>query len=196
MASDLRLIGLRAYCSGLATLTRKASIVITVVIAVALGAASSTRAAEPSGAGLWEQSDSKGHVAGWFLIFEHDGFYDGALVKMFPKPGENPNPICQKCTGDQKNQPWLGLVMIKGMQRKGRSYENGSILDPRNGSVYRAVMEVSPDGQKLKVRGYLGFELFGKTQVWRRLPSDALPRTQYPANLLRYLGQASNTPAN
>ena len=115
---------------------------------------------------------------------------------MFTKPGENPNPICQKCTGDQKNQPWLGLVMIKGMQRKGRSYENGSILDPRNGSVYRAVMEVSPDGQKLKVRGYLGFELFGKTQVWRRLPSDALPRTQYPANLLQYLGQASNAPAN
>jgi hypothetical protein len=68
--------------------------------------------------------------------------------------------------------------------------------DPRNGSVYRVVMEVSPDGQKLKVRGYLGFELFGMTQVWRRLPSDALPRTQYPANLLRYLGQESNTPAN
>jgi uncharacterized protein (DUF2147 family) len=196
MASDLRLIDLRAYCSGLTILARKRSIPILVVTAIALVTALSTRAAEPSGAGLWEQSDSKGDVGGWFLIFEHDGVYNGALVKMFRKPGENPNPICRKCRGDQKNQPWLGLVMIKGMQRKGRSYENGSILDPRNGSVYRVAMEVSPDGQKLKVRGYLGIELFGMSQVWRRLPSDALPQAQIPANLLPYLGQEFTAPAN
>ncbi len=85
------------------------------------------------------------------------------------RPGEKPNPICTKCPGDQKNQPTLGLALIKGMQRKGRNYENGTILDPRDGSVYQARMELSPDGQKLMMRGYLGIDLFGQSQIWRRL---------------------------
>jgi uncharacterized protein (DUF2147 family) len=163
-----------------------------IVMAVVLETASSGRAAEPTSVGLWEQSDSKGNVGGWFLIFERDGVYDGALVKMFPKPDEDPNPICRKCRGDQKNQPWLGLVMIKDMHRDGRSYENGSILDPRDGSLYRAVMQVSPDGQQLKLRGYFGIRLFGMTQVWKRLPDDALPRDEIPANLLPYLDESAN----
>ncbi len=93
---------------------------------------------------------------------------------MFPSPGEKPNPVCTKCPGEQKNQPTLGLTLIKGMQRKGRNYENGTILDPRDGSVYNARMELSPDGQKLMLRGYLGIDLFGQSQIWRRLPDTAL----------------------
>jgi hypothetical protein len=163
-----------------------------VVIAGVIVTSLSGRAAEPSSTGLWEQSDSKGKVGGWFLIFEHDGVYNGALVKMFPKPGDDPDPICRKCEGEQKNQPWLGLVMIKDMERNGLSYENGTILDPRDGTVYRAAMQVSRDGQKLKVRGYLGIRLLGMTQVWKRLPSDALPHDEIPANLLPYLAEESN----
>ena len=143
--------------------------------------------ATPSVAGLWEQIDDDGHVGGWFLIYERDGIYEGGLAKMFPRPGQDPNPICTKCPGDQKNLPSLGLIMIKGMQRKGLSYDKGTILDPRDGSVYQATMEVSPDGQSLTVHGYLGLPIFGKSQVWTRLPDDALPPDEVPANLLPYL---------
>ena len=68
----------------------------------------------------------------------------------------------------------LGLALIKGMRRNGYSYENGTIMDPRDGSVYRALMRLSPDGNKLEVRGYLGISLFGRSQTWNRLPDNAL----------------------
>ena len=142
--------------------------------------------AEPSAAGMWAQVYPDGQVGGWFLIFENNGVYEGAIAKMFLKPGDDPNPICTHCTGDQKNQPSLGLVVIKGMQRKGLVYENGNILDPRDGKVYQAKMTLSPDGQQLIVRGYLGIELLGQNQTWKRLPNDVLPQYQLPANLVPY----------
>ena len=149
-------------------------------------------AATPTAAGLWAQADNDGRVGGWFLLYENNGVFEGALAKMFPKPGEDPNPICTKCSGDQKNQPSLGLVMIKGMQRNGLVYENGTILDPRSGAVYHAKMEVSPDGQQLTVRGYVGIPLFGKSVVWTRLPDDGLQPEETQPNLLPYLPVAKD----
>ncbi len=142
-----------------------------------------------SAAGLWEQYNDDGKRESWFLIFERGrGLYEGAIVKMFLKPGEDPYALrCTKCTGDQKNQPSLGLVIIKGMQRQGRSYENGTILDPRDGQVWSARMEVSPDSRLLEVRGFLGVSLFGKSQIWRRLPDNALPPNEVPPNVVQYL---------
>ena len=84
------------------------------------------------------------------------------------------------CPGDKKNAPMMGLVIVWGMQRHGAKYENGSIMDPRDGSIYHAQMEVSPDGQKLFVRGYLGVSLFGQTQTWDRLPDNAIPANAIP----------------
>jgi len=158
------------------------------------GWAASVQADEPTAAGLWEESDGRGHVGAWFFIFVQDGVYFGAMVKMFVKPGQDPNPLCTACSGDQKNQPSLGLLMIKGMQRNGRSYENGTILDPRDGSVYSATMEVTEDGQKLKLRGYVGIPLFGQTQVWKRLPDDALSPSEVPENLAQYWPAAPGKP--
>jgi len=98
----------------------------------------------------------------------------GNLVKIFFKPGEDENWVCDRCEGAEKGAPVLGLALIKGMRRNGYSYENGTIMDPRDGSVYRALMRLSPDGNKLEVRGYLGISLFGRSQTWNRLPDNAL----------------------
>lgn len=139
----------------------------------AIGVAAQERS--PTAAGLWQQIDGvTGQSEGWFLIYEKNGLYEGAIAKIFPKPGDAPNPTCPKCEGEQRNAPMLGLTFIKRMQRNGLKYQDGTILDPRDGSVYTALMEVSPDGQKLTVRGYLGIALFGKNQIWHRLPDAAL----------------------
>ena len=149
---------------------------MTIAAAIVVGAGTfAARAAEPTAAGLWEQVDEKsGKAESWFKIAERNGVYEGTLVKIFSKPGEDENIVCDKCEGAERGAPLLGLALIKGMRRNGLSYEDGTIMDPRDGSVYRALMKVSPDGQKLEVRGYLGISLFGRTQVWKRLPDNAL----------------------
>jgi uncharacterized protein (DUF2147 family) len=146
-----------------------------VAVLLMVAAASPLRAAaEPTAVGLWEQVDERGKPESWFKITERNGVYEGTIAKIFFKPGEDQNWVCDKCQGAEKGRPVLGLALIKGMRRNGLSYENGTIMDPRDGSVYRALMRLSPDGKKLEVRGYLGISLFGQSQVWNRLPDNAL----------------------
>ena len=137
-------------------------------------------ATEPTAAGFWQQADNAGRVGGWFYFWETNGLYQGRLVKMFGRPGERVFERCAKCPGTQKDAPMLGLTIVKGMRRDGLKYEDGTILDPRDGSIYHAQMELSPDGQKLSVRGYLGIPLLGQTQVWTRLPDNAIPAKEIP----------------
>jgi uncharacterized protein (DUF2147 family) len=131
--------------------------------------------ADQSPVGLWQAvDDDTKQPTGWFLISNHDGVYDGTIAKMFLKPGEDPNVVCDQCKDDRYNHPWLGLEIIRGMkQDSDNKYVDGTILDPRDGKVYKAMMTVSPDGQTLVVRGYLGISLLGKNQYWTRLPDSA-----------------------
>ncbi len=146
-----------------------------VALLLPLLAAAPARSADPTPIGLWQavDNDTK-EPTGWFLISEHDGVYTGIIAKMFFKPGENPNVVCDQCKDDRHNHPWLGIELIRGMRQEGEDkYGGGTILDPRDGKIYKATMRVTPDGQTLVVRGYIGFEMLGQNQYWTRLPDSA-----------------------
>jgi len=126
-------------------------------------------AAELSPVGLWKTiDDSSGQPKGLVRIREVNGQFEGKVEKAFPKRGEDPAPKCDKCDGARRNQPVLGMTILWGLSKQGDEYQGGEILDPENGKIYRAKMKLTDSGKKLEVRGFIGFSLFGRSQIWLR----------------------------
>lgn len=158
-------------------------------------AAPAAHAPAPSGpqlAGFWQAYNDDGKPGGVFYFYENHGLFEGRLVKSISYPDDPPSsPLCVQCPGDKKNTPMMGLVIVMGMKRIGPTkYEDGHILDPRDGSIYNAELDVTPDNKKLNLRGYLGISLLGQTRVWTRLPDDTMAPADIPGEPIAALGGA------
>lgn len=125
--------------------------------------------AADSPVGVWRTIDDKtGKEKSLVRIVEVNGELRGTVEKLFRGPEEDPNPVCDKCTGERKGKPVLGMTILSGLKRDGDEFAGGEILDPANGKTYKCKMSLADGGKKLKVRGFIGVSLLGRTQVWVR----------------------------
>ena len=119
--------------------------------------------------GKWKTIDDETNEAKSIVeIFEKDGKYYGKIVKLFLKESDNQNPTCDKCEDgdDRKDQPTLGMEIIRGLSEKKGKFEGGKILDPKKGKEYKCKLWVDKDNN-LTVRGYIA--MFFRTQTWHRV---------------------------
>lgn len=115
--------------------------------------------------GEWETFDDKTkEKKALVLIYKEGETYFGKILETYTN---NKNEVCDKCKGDKQNQPIIGLEIIQGLEKKENTYQGGTILDPENGEEYKCYLELNTQ-DKLKVRGYIGVSLFGRTQYWNR----------------------------
>lgn len=147
----------------------------TVLIATAAGG---VWAANDTPVGTWKTiDDATGKAKSLVTISEDGGKLHGKVVKLF-NPSK-PDPTCEKCDGKRKDQPIMGMEILWGLQKDGEQWDGGQILDPEKGKIYGAKLSLADHGNKLDVRGFMGFSLIGRTQTWIR-ESEAPPPTSAP----------------
>lgn len=117
--------------------------------------------------GKWKSIDDEtGKALGVVEIYEEEGKIYGKIIDiLIPK---DRNKTCEKCPGEDKDKPILGLTVIKDLQKDGNEYNGGHILDPKHGKLYKCYINLENE-DKLKIRGYVGISLFGRTQYWHRV---------------------------
>jgi uncharacterized protein (DUF2147 family) len=123
--------------------------------------------------GTWktiaDEGEDKGKAKSHLEIFEKDGAYFARIIKLLLEPQDK---TCDKCKGDLKDKPLVGMVIMSDMKKTGKidadfgeEFAGGEIMDPENGKSYRCKIWVK--GDTLTVRGYLA--IFHRTQNWYRV---------------------------
>ncbi|PQJ74589.1 DUF2147 domain-containing protein [Polaribacter gangjinensis] len=116
--------------------------------------------------GKWHSTNEEtGEVDSVIEVYEKNGKAFAKVVEI--KNPKRKNAVCDLCTGENKNKPILGLNILTGLEKDGEEWSGGKILDPRNGKVYKCYIKLETEN-KLKIRGYIGFSLIGKTAFWTR----------------------------
>ncbi len=142
-----------------------AALALPLPAAQAQTASASVPAVSP--VGVWKTIDDEtGQAKSLIRIVETNGVLSGKIEKLLT-PGKE-NSKCDKCEGALKDQPVLGMEILKGLRKGDDVWEGGTILDPNNGKTYRSQLRVVDGGKKIEVRGYIGIPLLGRSQSWLR----------------------------
>jgi uncharacterized protein (DUF2147 family) len=119
-----------------------------------------------SSIGKWVTIDDKtGKKKSIVELYKEDDKLLGKIIYLYPREGREPNAKCDKCTDDRKNEPLVGMQIVRDLVWDGGAWLDGTIVDPENGKVYDLKLWVDKDTpDKMSVRGYIG--PFYRTQTW------------------------------
>ncbi len=127
-----------------------------------------TQGQAQSAAGVWRTVDDKtGQPKGEVRVFEQNGRWFGQITRVYDS--KDAQSRCDDCHDERKGQPVVGLLIVRNMTLANGEYSGGDILDPDTGKVYRCKFRLEEGGNKLVVRGFIGFSLLGRTQTWTRM---------------------------
>ena len=144
---------------------------IRFAVATLLSLSTASAFAQVTPVGLWQTiSDKDGKVTSEVRIVDNGGVVSGKIERVLD-PKAKPDEKCVLCEDDRKNQPILGLELLRGLKKaEGKDvWEGGTVVDPNNGTVYKAKVTPVDGGKKLEMRGYVGAPMFGRTQTWIRV---------------------------
>jgi len=127
--------------------------------------------------GLWvdHREVDKRKVAVW--IEECDGLLCGRIHWQKKPLSSDGQPKRDRHNPDAalRDRPLCGLKILSGFRRANEgTWSAGSIYNPSDGRTYSSTISLEPDGS-MRVRGYVGLSLFGKTVEWVR-PQENLAR--------------------
>ena len=117
--------------------------------------------------GHWQVVNSDGSPGGHVDTYLVEGKLFGRVTEV--RPGRTPRDVCDKCSGEYKNQLILGMMLMRNFHAEGDDWVDGTVVDPENGKEYKGkIWAVGKD--TLRMRGYIGISLLGRTESWVRLP--------------------------
>ena len=139
----------------------------TLVLFLLLPLSASAQQASP--VGQWRTiDDHSGKPRSIVEVYANaDGTLSARIVRLLDL-SKGANPMCDACRGARHGKPVVGMVIAWGLRADGDAWSGGRILDPDNGKEYAVKFTPVDGGRKLEVRGYIGFSLLGRTQVWQR----------------------------
>ncbi|ONG37755.1 signal peptidase [Alkanindiges hydrocarboniclasticus] len=135
--------------------------------------ASMSYASEANIEGVWRTVDDKTGYALAHISIEKQAndTYIGTIIEQFPFPGQPLILLCQKCPKPYTDQPIKNLQVFKGLindVKQPDNYKHGKIIDPLTGKIYGMKAKLSSNGKKLRIRGYIGTSVIGRSQTWLR----------------------------
>ncbi len=143
---------------------------ILSLVALSAGALLSTSVFAVSLNGTqWQTIDDKtGEKKAVMQLTESGGKVTGKILKVLDK--EKADALCTKCPGSLKNKPVEGLQILSGFKADGNNqWSDGKLVDPESGKTYSGKLTLSDNGQSLKLRGFVGTPVFGRSQTWQRI---------------------------
>ncbi|WP_201620332.1 DUF2147 domain-containing protein [Psychrobacter maritimus] len=143
---------------------------ISSLIALSTGALLSTSVFAVTLNGTqWQTIDDKtGEKKAVIQLTESGGKVSGKIIKVLNK--EKADALCTKCPGSLKNKPVEGLQILSGLKADGNNqWSDGKLVDPESGKTYSGKLTLSDNGQSLKLRGFVGTPVFGRSQTWQRI---------------------------
>ena len=117
----------------------------------------------------WQTIDDKtGEKKAVMQLTESGGKVTGKILKVLDK--EKADALCTKCPGSLKNKPVEGLQILSGFKADGNNqWSDGKLVDPESGKTYSGKLTLSDNAQSLKLRGFVGTPVFGRSQTWQRI---------------------------